>query len=129
MAVGPAELDGTLRPDSRRAERLPQHPDAGPGRARLRILEARTENLQREMAWDDPLVMAALIASGEALAGRVVAVDPERRTLNATAGHASAADHRRTRASSSPDQPGRRSSSRLTPSVTARSSCPRKPAA
>lgn len=50
---------------------------------RLRILEARTEDLQREMAWDDPLVMAAAVASGEALAGRVVAADPERRTRNA----------------------------------------------
>jgi hypothetical protein len=51
--------------------------------ARLRILEARTEDLQREMAWDDPLVMAAVVASGEALAGRVVAADLERRTRNA----------------------------------------------
>lgn len=50
---------------------------------RLRILEARTEDLQREMAWDDPLVMAAVVASGEALAGRVVAADPDRRTRNA----------------------------------------------
>ncbi len=51
--------------------------------ARLRTLEARTEGLQREMAWDDPLVMAAVVASGEALAGRVVATDPERRTQSA----------------------------------------------
>ena len=50
---------------------------------RLRMLEARTENFQREMAWDDPLVMAAVIASGEALAGRVVAVNRDRRTRNA----------------------------------------------
>ena len=50
---------------------------------RLRMLEAHTEDLQREMAWDDPLVMAALVASGEALAGRVVAADPDRRTRNA----------------------------------------------
>lgn len=50
---------------------------------RLRVLEARTEEFQREMAWDDPLVMAGLIASGEALAGRVVTVDRDRRTLNA----------------------------------------------
>jgi hypothetical protein len=49
---------------------------------RLRILETRTEDLQREMAWDDPLVMAAVVASGEALAGRVVAAEPERRTRN-----------------------------------------------
>lgn len=48
----------------------------------LRVLEARTEGLQREMAWDDPLVMAAVVASGEALAGRVIAVDPDRRTRN-----------------------------------------------
>jgi hypothetical protein len=51
--------------------------------ARLRFLESRTQELQREMAWDDPLVMAALVASGEALAGRVVAVDRDRRTFNA----------------------------------------------
>ena len=53
------------------------------GATRLRILEARTEDLQREMAWDDPLVMAAVVASGEALAGRVVAAELERRTPNA----------------------------------------------
>ncbi len=50
---------------------------------RLKILEDCTENLQREMAWDDPLVMAAAVASGEALAGRVVTAEPERRTRNA----------------------------------------------
>jgi hypothetical protein len=50
---------------------------------RLRILESRTEDLQREMAWDDPLVMGALVASGEALAGRVVATEPDRKTPNA----------------------------------------------
>ncbi len=49
------------------------------GATRLRILEDRTENLQREMAWDDPLVMAAVVANGEALAGRVVAADRDRR--------------------------------------------------
>ncbi len=36
------------------------------------------------MAWDDPLVMAAVVASGEALAGRVVAADPERRSRSAS---------------------------------------------
>jgi hypothetical protein len=46
-------------------------------------LEERTDSLEREMAWDDPLVMAAVVASGEALAGRVVAADPERRSQNA----------------------------------------------
>ena len=51
--------------------------------SQLRKLEARTDDLQREMAWDDPLVMAAVVASGEALAGRVVAADPERRIRNA----------------------------------------------
>ncbi|HET9873657.1 MAG TPA: hypothetical protein VFP89_13820 [Propionibacteriaceae bacterium] len=51
--------------------------------ARLRILESRTETLLREIAWDDPLVMASLVASGEALAGRVVTVDPTRRRPNA----------------------------------------------
>jgi hypothetical protein len=51
--------------------------------ARLRFLESRTDELRREMAWDDPLIMAALVASGEALAGRVVAVDRDRQTLNA----------------------------------------------
>jgi hypothetical protein len=53
------------------------------GATRLRMLETRTQDLQREMAWDDPLVMAALVASGEALSGRVVATDPERKTRNA----------------------------------------------
>jgi hypothetical protein len=51
--------------------------------ARLRFLEGRTEELQREMAWDDPLVMAAVVASGEALAGRVVEADLGRRIPNA----------------------------------------------
>ncbi|KEF96622.1 MULTISPECIES: hypothetical protein [Mycobacterium] len=51
--------------------------------ARLRLLEARTEELQRAMAWDDPLVMAAAVASGEALAGRVVSADLGRRIPNA----------------------------------------------
>ncbi|MGD8148675.1 hypothetical protein [Ornithinimicrobium sp. Y1694] len=46
----------------------------------LKMLEERTEQLQHEMAWDDPLVMATFVASGEALAGRVIAVDPDRRT-------------------------------------------------
>ena len=50
--------------------------------ARLRRLEARTDELQREMAWDDPLVMAAAVASGEALAGRVVRADTRRRIPN-----------------------------------------------
>lgn len=49
---------------------------------RLRVLEDRTEDLRREMAWDDPLVMAAAVASGEALAGRVVGAEPERRARN-----------------------------------------------
>lgn len=49
---------------------------------RLRDLETRTGELQREMAWDDPLIMAALVASGEALAGRVVAVDRDRSIPN-----------------------------------------------
>jgi len=51
--------------------------------SRLRFLETRTDELQREMAWDDPLVMAAVVASGEALAGHVLAVDLEHRTPNA----------------------------------------------
>lgn len=49
---------------------------------RLRFVESRTEELQKEMAWDDPLVMATIVASGEALAGRVVTTDRERRTRN-----------------------------------------------
>lgn len=51
--------------------------------ARLRIIESRTEDLARNMALDDPLVMAVAVASGEALAGRVIALDSERRTRNA----------------------------------------------
>lgn len=49
---------------------------------RLRHLEDRTESFQREMAWDDPLVMATVVASGEALAGRVVTTDRDHRSLN-----------------------------------------------
>jgi hypothetical protein len=50
---------------------------------RLRLAESLTEALEREMAWDDQLVMAALVAGGEALAGRVVAADLERRGQSA----------------------------------------------
>jgi len=52
--------------------------------SQLRMLEVTTEKLQREMAWDDPLVMAAAVASGEALAGRIVAADPDHRSRSAT---------------------------------------------
>lgn len=48
---------------------------------RLRLIEYRTEKLQHEMACDDRLIMAALVASGEALIGQVVAADLDRRTL------------------------------------------------
>jgi len=54
------------------------------GARRLDLAETRTSALEREMAWDDPLVMAALIAGGEALAGCVVAVEPERRGRSAS---------------------------------------------
>lgn len=50
----------------------------------LKMLEERTEQLQHEMAWDDPLVMANFVASGEALAGRVISVDAERRAPSAS---------------------------------------------
>jgi hypothetical protein len=50
---------------------------------RLQLLEDRTSDLERQMAWDDPLVMAGAIASGEALTGRVAVVDPDRRSPNA----------------------------------------------
>ena len=53
------------------------------GAIRLKMLEDRTEELHREMAWDDSLVMAAEVASGEALAGRMVAADLQRRSQNA----------------------------------------------
>ena len=49
----------------------------------LKMLEERTEQLQREMAWDDPLVMATFVANGEALAGRVTSVDAERKVPSA----------------------------------------------
>lgn len=49
---------------------------------RLRKIEDRTRDLAYEMAWDDPLVMAAHVASGEALLGRVVALDPQRAARN-----------------------------------------------
>lgn len=41
----------------------------------LTRLERLTADLNREMALDDPLIMAGYIASGEALSGNVVAVD------------------------------------------------------
>lgn len=50
----------------------------------LKMLEERTDQLLHQMAWDDPLVMATFVSSGEALAGRVVAVDPGRRSLSAS---------------------------------------------
>ena len=78
-AAGPATATGSPRA-GRTSATSPRRSRARPG---CRILEARTEDLQREMAWDDPLVMAAVVASGEALAGRVVAADPDRRTRNA----------------------------------------------
>jgi hypothetical protein len=46
-------------------------------------LEARTAALERQMALDDPVVMAGYVASGEALAGTVVFRDHERRELSA----------------------------------------------
>ncbi|HEY3505604.1 MAG TPA: hypothetical protein VGN37_22815 [Actinocatenispora sp.] len=46
-------------------------------------LEARTAALDRQMALDDPVVMAGYVASGEALAGTVVFRDHERRELSA----------------------------------------------
>ncbi|MEV0842097.1 hypothetical protein AB0I55_21355 [Actinocatenispora sera] len=46
-------------------------------------LESRTAALERQMALDDPLVLAGYVASGEALSGQVVARDHERRELNA----------------------------------------------
>ncbi|GAA4208205.1 hypothetical protein [Actinocatenispora rupis] len=46
-------------------------------------LEARTAALERQMALDDPLVLAGYVASGEALAGTVVGRDHERRELSA----------------------------------------------
>ena len=50
----------------------------------LKMLEERTEQLQHEMARDDSLVMANFVASGEALAGRVISVDAERRAPSAS---------------------------------------------
>jgi hypothetical protein len=46
-------------------------------------LESRTAALERQMALDDPLVLAGYVASGEALSGQIVARDHERRELNA----------------------------------------------
>lgn len=42
----------------------------------LRISEDSVSRLESEMALDDPLILARLAASGEALAGHVVRVDP-----------------------------------------------------
>jgi hypothetical protein len=60
---------------------IPTPPQAA---MQLKMLEERTEQLHHEMAWDDPLVMATFVASGEALAGRVIAVDPVRRSPSAS---------------------------------------------
>jgi hypothetical protein len=53
---------------------------------RLEILERKTDELMREMALDDPLVMAAVIAGGEGLCGSVVETEPERRRANPIGG-------------------------------------------
>ncbi|MCG7964459.1 MAG: hypothetical protein N0E54_17285 [Candidatus Thiodiazotropha taylori] len=45
----------------------------------LSTLERKTKELETEMALDDPLVMANYIAKGEALSGRVAAVDANRK--------------------------------------------------
>ncbi len=44
----------------------------------LGVLEQATTELQAEMALDDPLVMAAYVASGEALSAKVISVDATR---------------------------------------------------
>ncbi len=49
----------------------------------LAELEARTAALERQMASDDPRVMARYVAAGEALAGTVVGRDIERRETSA----------------------------------------------
>lgn len=45
----------------------------------LRVLEQATTDVKAEMAFDDPLVMASHVASGEALSARVVSVDATRK--------------------------------------------------
>ncbi|BCJ72417.1 hypothetical protein CS0771_19610 [Catellatospora sp. IY07-71] len=49
----------------------------------LHELETRTTALDRQMALDDPLVMARYLATGEAVAGTVVKRDPEHTITNA----------------------------------------------
>lgn len=49
----------------------------------LAELERRTAALERQMALDDPRLMAGYVAAGEALAGRVVERDAERFETNA----------------------------------------------
>lgn len=48
----------------------------------LHELETRTTALDRQMALDDPLVMARYLATGEAVAGTVVKRDPEHTITN-----------------------------------------------
>jgi hypothetical protein len=50
--------------------------------ARLRRVEELTGNLESQMAWDDPLVMARYVSDGHALSGEVVSVDPLHQRLN-----------------------------------------------
>ena len=44
----------------------------------LWFLEQRTTDLEADMALDDPLMMAGYVTSGEAVTGRVIAVDKDR---------------------------------------------------
>lgn len=44
----------------------------------LWILEQRTADLETDMALDDPLIMASYVTSGEAVTGRVIAVERDR---------------------------------------------------
>ncbi|MEU7819985.1 hypothetical protein [Catellatospora sp. NPDC049133] len=48
----------------------------------LHELETRTAALERQMALDDPLVMARYLATGEAVAGVVIKRDPEHTVVN-----------------------------------------------
>lgn len=48
----------------------------------LHELETRTAALDRQMALDDPLVMARYLATGEAVAGVVIKRDPEHTVVN-----------------------------------------------
>lgn len=48
---------------------------------KIRFFERKVQDMEAEMALDDPLIMARFIANGEAVCGEVIAVDPNRKII------------------------------------------------